>query len=245
MKVPFTWKVTGWWQIGWSQEFPVGEVRPLRYFDEDLVAWRGEGGDLHVLEAHCQHLGAHIGYGGKVVGDCVQCPFHHWEFDADGRCRRIPAACEIPAFARQMAFPAVERHGGVFVFNGAAPAYPLPFFDGLDPAGLSMAPPFTLALDCPWPMVGANGKPLPFWQQGYGYVDLQAAVALVRSSNWKTKLSSANTKANNRVLDADGFKVSRSEFWTYPSPRATVGWPPWNDRAAIASRSPTIAGSGS
>ena len=27
MKVPFTWKVTGWFTVGWSPEFPTGEVR--------------------------------------------------------------------------------------------------------------------------------------------------------------------------------------------------------------------------
>ena len=72
------------------------------------------------------------------------------------------------------------------------------------------------------PIVDANGKPLPFWQQGYGYVDLAAAVAMVRSGSWKTKIASANSKANNRVLAQDGFKVVRSELWTYPAPRATV-----------------------
>jgi phenylpropionate dioxygenase-like ring-hydroxylating dioxygenase large terminal subunit len=36
------------------------------------VAYRDESGELHVLEAHCKHLGAHIGHGGKVVGDCVE-----------------------------------------------------------------------------------------------------------------------------------------------------------------------------
>ncbi len=82
MEVPFTWKVTGWFMIGWSPEFPVGEVRPLHYFGEDLVAYRDESGELHVLEAHCKHLGAHIGHGGKVVGDCVQCPFHGWRWGA-------------------------------------------------------------------------------------------------------------------------------------------------------------------
>lgn len=61
MKVPFTWKVTGWFMIGWSPEFAAGEVRPLRYFGEDMVAYRNESGRLHVLEAHCKHLGARIG----------------------------------------------------------------------------------------------------------------------------------------------------------------------------------------
>jgi hypothetical protein len=38
VKVPFTWKVTGWFMVGWSLELPIGEVRPLHYFGEDLVA---------------------------------------------------------------------------------------------------------------------------------------------------------------------------------------------------------------
>ncbi len=42
MKIPFTWKPTGWYMIGWSIEFPVAQVRPLRYFGEDLVAYRDE-----------------------------------------------------------------------------------------------------------------------------------------------------------------------------------------------------------
>src|ERR1700757_2047687 len=90
VKVPFTWKVTGWFMVGWSPEFPVGEVRPLHYFGEDLVAYRDEFGELHVLEAHCKHLGAHIGHGGSVVGDCVQCPFHGWRWGPDGTNRYIP-----------------------------------------------------------------------------------------------------------------------------------------------------------
>ena len=85
MKVPFTWKVTGWFMIGWSAEFEVGEVRALTYFGEDLAAYRDESGELHVLEAHCKHLGAHIGHGGKVIGDCVECPFHGWRWDPTAR----------------------------------------------------------------------------------------------------------------------------------------------------------------
>jgi hypothetical protein len=32
--------------VGWSPEFPAGEVRPLHYFGEDLVAYRDESGEL-------------------------------------------------------------------------------------------------------------------------------------------------------------------------------------------------------
>lgn len=90
MKVPFTWKITGWFMIGSSAEFPVNEVRPLHYFGEDLVAYRNESGELHVLQAHCPHPGAHLGHGGKVVGDCLGCPFHGWRCGPDGTSRRSP-----------------------------------------------------------------------------------------------------------------------------------------------------------
>jgi hypothetical protein len=72
--------------VGWSPEFPVGEVRPLQYFGEHLVAYRDEHGELHVLEAHCKHLGAHIGHAGKVVDDCedLALRFHSHLFGLGG-----------------------------------------------------------------------------------------------------------------------------------------------------------------
>ena len=48
------------------------------------------------MEAHCKHLGAHIGHGGKVVGDCVECPFHGWRWGPDGTNRYIPYQPDRP-----------------------------------------------------------------------------------------------------------------------------------------------------
>lgn len=28
--------------------------------------------------------------GGKVKGDCIECPFHHWAFNGEGKCKSIP-----------------------------------------------------------------------------------------------------------------------------------------------------------
>ncbi len=72
------------------------------------------------------------------------------------------------------------------------------------------------------PILDASGKPLPFWQQGYGYVDLAKAVALVRSSGWKDKLKSAAAKADARVLASDGYRVVRADWWTYDAPRVAL-----------------------
>jgi serine protease AprX len=72
------------------------------------------------------------------------------------------------------------------------------------------------------PVYGADGNPLPFWQVGYGYVDLEAAVTLVTGANWSQKLSKAQAKADTRVRNADGFAVVRSDFWTYDAPRVAL-----------------------
>jgi len=87
---PYTSQPTGWFQLGWSEDFPAGAVVPLRYFAQDLVAYRGASGAVHLFDAYCPHLGAHLGYGGKVDGDDIVCPFHAWRFDCEGCNVDIP-----------------------------------------------------------------------------------------------------------------------------------------------------------
>jgi len=71
------------------------------------------------------------------------------------------------------------------------------------------------------PVKAADGSALPFWQVGYGYVDLNAAVSLVSSKQWARELPRAQTRADTRVLSTDGFAVARSDMWQYDAPRAT------------------------
>ena len=129
MEVPFTWKPTGWFQIGWSAEFETGEVRPLRFFGEDLVAYRDDLGELHVLQGHCPHLGAHIGHGGTVTGDCVECPYHGWVWGPDGENKRIPYQDRPNTSQRLRVWPLSEQYGCVFMWHqpeGREPTWPMP-----------------------------------------------------------------------------------------------------------------------
>jgi 3-ketosteroid 9alpha-monooxygenase subunit A len=87
---------TGWFQVGYSHELQPGDVKPLKYFDADLVMFRTEDGQLCVLDAFCPHLGAHLGHGGKVKGSEIECPFHAWRFGTDGRCTAVPYAKHLP-----------------------------------------------------------------------------------------------------------------------------------------------------
>jgi len=73
------------------------------------------------------------------------------------------------------------------------------------------------------PVAGESTSSLPFWEVGYGYANLDQAVALVTGSGWAKRLAKASAAADGRVLATDGMKVLRSDFWTYDAPRATAG----------------------
>jgi hypothetical protein len=44
----------------------------------------------------------------------------------------------------------------LFVFNGSAPRFELPFFPNCDPQNFMPARPISAELDCPWQLIGAN-----------------------------------------------------------------------------------------
>jgi len=110
---------TGWFVVATAAELPRGAVLPLRYFGGRQVAFRGESGEVHVLDAYCPHLGADLGVGGTVVGDTIRCPFHAWRWAGDGACAEIPYAKNnrIPPKACIKTWHARERNGFVFVWH--------------------------------------------------------------------------------------------------------------------------------
>ena len=136
------------------------------FLGQKFVAYRTSSGQIVAMDARCSHLGSDLG-AGCVVGDGVRCPFHDWEYGSDGVCRRIPAQAKIPAFARQICYPAEERHGLVFIFNAPRAPYPLPFFAGVSPDELIRSRPFGTILDCPWYVSGANAFDLQHFRAAH------------------------------------------------------------------------------
>ncbi len=122
----------GWFQVGYGDELALGELRSLRYFDRELVMFRDDAGRARLLDAHCPHLGAHLGrggVGGRVEHGRLRCPFHAWEFDGDGRCVRVPYAERIPPRAVIRSYPVEERFGLLVAWfdkQERPPSFPLP-----------------------------------------------------------------------------------------------------------------------
>jgi phenylpropionate dioxygenase-like ring-hydroxylating dioxygenase large terminal subunit len=127
---PFPAFPNGWFQVAYSDELQPGGVMPLSYFGRDLVLFRAADGKASVLDAYCPHLGAHLGYGGKVEGDSIQCPFHAWRFDGCGGCTSVPYAKKIPPKAKMRAWPVREVNGLILVWyhadEDAAPSFEIP-----------------------------------------------------------------------------------------------------------------------
>ena len=119
----------GWFGVCFSDEIPIGGTRPLKYFGQEMAAFRGEDGVVRVLDAYCAHMGAHLAMGGKVEKNTLRCPFHAWCYDGEGRCVDIPYATKIPERARQKAWRVREVNGVVRVHHdaeGRAPEYEVP-----------------------------------------------------------------------------------------------------------------------
>ena len=100
-----------WYFAAYSDDLAPGDVRAVHWLARDLVIWRGLDGAAHVMDAYCPHMGAHLGYGGRVEGCNLVCPYHWWEYDGDGHNVRIPYAEQPNRKARVRAYPTIDRNG--------------------------------------------------------------------------------------------------------------------------------------
>jgi nitrite reductase/ring-hydroxylating ferredoxin subunit len=123
-------KPTGWFQVAWSDEIAVGDVHKMKYFGQELIAWRAESGHLTVMNAYCEHLGAHLGYGGHVEGEVLQCPFHGWQWNSQGHNVCIPYDKRPNRGRRIKTYPTVERNESVYLWYDDGGREP--FFDAPD-----------------------------------------------------------------------------------------------------------------
>lgn len=128
----------GWYAIARSDAVEVGTTFSTIACQRELVVFRGADGVARVLDAHCPHMGAHLG-GGEVHGDTLACPYHSWRFAGDGTCVEIPYSDgRIPSRACVRSYPTCE-HSGMVMFwyhaGGAEPQYEVPTFaEADDPA---------------------------------------------------------------------------------------------------------------
>jgi nitrite reductase/ring-hydroxylating ferredoxin subunit len=128
-RFPFSPFPDGWFFVCYSHELPRGKLFSKKFMGREIVAFRGASGQVCVSDAHCPHLGAHLGKrGGCIEGDAIKCPFHSFRFDETGKCVSTPYG-EPPKAAKLAKWNAHEFDGFIFAYydaEGREPAWRIP-----------------------------------------------------------------------------------------------------------------------
>jgi vanillate O-demethylase monooxygenase subunit len=105
-----------WYVAAWDHEVTRSLKRRI-VLDEPVLLFRKDDGTAVALEDRCCHRQAPLSMG-KLVGNIVHCPYHGLQFDAAGKCVKVPSQEKIPASARVRAYPLVEKYHWLWIWMG-------------------------------------------------------------------------------------------------------------------------------
>jgi phenylpropionate dioxygenase-like ring-hydroxylating dioxygenase large terminal subunit len=126
-----------WYIVLDSKEVKAGKPVGVLRMGEKLVFWRDRTGKVTCMRDLCPHLGARLSKG-KVKGDRLQCPFHGFEYDTNGKCRLVPAIGKngkIPNALETVNYPVHESQGWIWIYWGKPPEgelQPPKFYEDID-----------------------------------------------------------------------------------------------------------------
>lgn len=109
-----------WYAAAFSEEL-TRKLQPVSLLSERVVLYRRADGSPVALEDSCAHRRLPLSMG-RIEGDNLRCLYHGIVYDGSGRCLQIPGEKLVPKGAGVRAYPAVERHGFVWVWMGDAKA---------------------------------------------------------------------------------------------------------------------------
>lgn len=125
-----------WYAVLESNEVKPGKALAVTRMGEQLAVWRDSQGNLSIMKDQCPHRGAALSPG-KIINDCLECPFHGFQFDHTGQGKFIPANGKntpVPKVFHAHTYPSQEAHGFIWMWWGEErESYPpLPWFENLN-----------------------------------------------------------------------------------------------------------------
>ncbi len=141
-----------WHPVMRADDLPEGQPVGVELLGERIVLARLNG-EIVAMEDLCRHFQARLSLGDVVERDgqqCLMCPYHGWEYDANGQCTYIPQLAgdrEIPQQARVPAYHTQERYGLVWVCMADEPHFDIPEFPEMDDPDFHAGP---LRVYDPW-----------------------------------------------------------------------------------------------
>jgi phenylpropionate dioxygenase-like ring-hydroxylating dioxygenase large terminal subunit len=175
-------------------------------FGVPLAVFRTWSGRVGAMTATCIHMGADLSRG-RVMGERIQCPLHHWEYNASGLCEHIPAESSIPARARQISLCCEERYGIIFAFLGGEPTFPVPGFPAEAAPRASRV--HMMEFDTPYQVLASNSYDAQHFSSVHHRTLLEAPRIFVNAPHHYGICFRAHvdgTSYNDRLLRALGVK---------------------------------------
>ena len=83
MAVPFQ-------AIGLSRSIKTDEIHKITIEGKKYAMYRGPDNKVALIDNVCPHRGADLSKG-KIVDGNVQCPYHGWEYNGDGKLVKVPS----------------------------------------------------------------------------------------------------------------------------------------------------------
>lgn len=112
--------VNSWYAVGTSSSFKKNKAGRVELFEIPIVVWRKKDGNIVALLDKCNHRNAPLSEG-KVLDDCIVCPYHGWTYNGQGQCVQIPSEGphveRIPQKKVEY-FPVKEKYGLVWIWMG-------------------------------------------------------------------------------------------------------------------------------
>ena len=115
MEKPFL--KNAWYVAGWSDELGSSMIERV-IIDEPILFYRDSKNRVHAMDNTCPHRYAPL-HQGKLIDDCVICPYHALQFNSDGKCVHNPNGNGIvPGKSSLRVYPVVEVHAMIWVWMG-------------------------------------------------------------------------------------------------------------------------------
>jgi len=123
--------LNSYWYIACESRELTNKPLATILMEKPLVLFRAAKGKIGAIEDRCAHRNAPLSRG-RIVNNCLQCPYHGWSYGIDGKATEIPAFPEghpIPSNLFVKSYRALEMDGYIWVCLAEEPATekPLPF----------------------------------------------------------------------------------------------------------------------
>lgn len=119
------------WGIGLSKNLKKNKPKPITIEGKKYTLFRTSNGKASLIDSVCPHRGADLSKG-KIINDCIQCPYHGWKFDSDGTLKSVPSiGNSIPKKGDVESFNIVEDGGFIWLVDSVDDPLPTQYCDEL------------------------------------------------------------------------------------------------------------------